>query len=103
LQQFIRTVARKGFRFVGDIREGRGTDAGGETAPRQAATDDLSLPAERPAIAVLPFQNLTGDADQEYFADGIVEEIIVGLSRSRALSVIARGSSFIYKGRAVDV
>jgi TolB-like protein len=62
----------------------------------------LALP-EKPSIAVLPFQNMSGDVDQEYFADGIVEEIITALSRFRHLFVIARNSSFIYKGRAVDV
>ena len=59
--------------------------------------------SEKPSIAVLPFQNLSGDLDQEYFADGMVEDIITALSRIRWLFVIARNSSFIYKGRAVDV
>jgi TolB-like protein len=62
----------------------------------------LSLP-DKPSIAVLPFQNMSGDPEQEYFADGIVEEIITALSRFRQLFVIARNSSFTYKGRAVDV
>ena len=57
----------------------------------------------KPSIAVLPFENLSGDRDQEYFADGMVEEIITALSRMRRLFVIARNSSFAYKGRAVDV
>jgi TolB-like protein len=58
---------------------------------------------ERPSIAVLPFANMSGDPEQEYFADGIVEEMITALSRMRWLFVIARNSSFVYKGRAVDV
>jgi adenylate cyclase len=62
----------------------------------------LPLPS-KPSIAVLPFQNLSGDPEQEYFADGMVEEIITALSRMRWLFVIARNSSFTYKGRAVDV
>src|SRR5262245_60727245 len=62
----------------------------------------LSFP-DKPSIAILPFQNMSGDAEQEYFADGMVEDIITALSRFRALSVIARNSSFVYKGRAVDV
>ncbi len=62
----------------------------------------LALP-DKPSIAVLPFQNMSGDPEQEYFADGIVEEIITGLSRIKWLFVIARNSSFIYKGKAVDV
>jgi adenylate cyclase len=62
----------------------------------------LALP-DKPSIAVLPFENMSGDPEQEYFADGIVEEIITALSRMRWLFVIARNSSFTYKGRAVDV
>jgi TolB-like protein/class 3 adenylate cyclase/tetratricopeptide (TPR) repeat protein len=62
----------------------------------------LPLP-DKPSVAVLPFQNMSGDPEQEYFADGIVEEIITALSRFRHLFVIARNSTFTYKGRAVDV
>jgi len=62
----------------------------------------LPLP-DKPSIAVLPFQNMSGDPEQEYFADGIVEDIITALSHFKALFVIARNSSFTYKGRAVDV
>jgi TolB-like protein len=62
----------------------------------------LALP-DKPSIAVLPFQNMSGDPEQEYFADGIVDEIITALSRFRSLFVIARNSSFTYKGRPVDV
>ena len=62
----------------------------------------LALP-DKPSIAVLPFQNMSGDPEQEYFADGMVEDIITALSRMRWLLVIARNSSFTYKGRAVDV
>ncbi|WP_334501365.1 adenylate/guanylate cyclase domain-containing protein [Bradyrhizobium sp. AZCC 1678] len=60
-------------------------------------------PPDKPSIAVLPFENLSGDPEQDYFADGIVEEIITALSHLKALFVIARNSSFTYKGRAVDV
>jgi adenylate cyclase len=62
----------------------------------------LPLP-DKPSIAVLPFQNMSGDPEQEYFADGMVEDIITALSRCKALFVIARNSRFTYKGRAVDV
>jgi adenylate cyclase len=62
----------------------------------------LALP-DRPSIAVLPFQNMSGDPEQEYFADGMVEEIITALSRFKSLFVIARNSSFTYKGKAVDI
>jgi adenylate cyclase len=66
------------------------------------AAGELALP-DKPSIAVLPFQNMSGDPEQEYFADGIVEDIITALSRFRQLFVIARNSSFVYKGRAVDI
>ena len=62
----------------------------------------LPLP-DKPSIAVLPFQNMSGDAEQEYFADGMVEDIITGLSRIKWLFVIARNSTFAYKGRSVDI
>jgi adenylate cyclase len=67
-----------------------------------AAVPSLALP-DKPSIAVLPFQNMSGDPEQEYFADGMVEEIITSLSRIRWLFVIARNSCFTYKGQAVDV
>ena len=67
-----------------------------------AARPTLSLP-ERPSVAVLPFQNMSGDPEQDYFADGMVDDIITGLSRIKWLFVIARNSTFTYKGRAVDV
>jgi adenylate cyclase len=62
----------------------------------------LTLP-DKPSIAVLPFQNMSGDPEQEYFADGIVEDIITALSRFKSLFVIARNSSFTYKGKSVDI
>jgi adenylate cyclase len=79
----------------------------GLTAAVQAAKEEkpaapLPLP-DKPSIAVLPFQNMSGDAEQEYFVDGMVEDIITGLSRIKWLFVIARNSSFTYKGKAVDV
>jgi adenylate cyclase len=76
-----------------------------ETAPNASpvkTTPTLALP-DKPSIAVLPFANMSGDPEQEYFADGMVEEIITALSRVRWLFVIARNSTFTYKGRAVDV
>src|SRR5260370_41349906 len=62
----------------------------------------LALP-DQPSIAVLPFQNMSGDPEQEYFADGIVEDIITGLSRCKWLFVIARNSTFTYRGKSVDI
>ncbi len=73
-------------------------------APSRAAAPLTAPPLpDKPSIAVLPFQNLSGDPEQEYFADGMVEEIITALSRIRWLFVIARNSTFTYKGQAVDV
>lgn len=99
-QRLIKTLPRKGVRFVGTVRDEPAGDA-----PLAAASTNsvvLVLP-DRPSIAVLPFQNMSSDPEQEYFADGMVEDIIAGLARINWLFVIARNSSFIYKGRAVDV
>src|SRR5262249_51593508 len=88
--------------FVGEVREEparSGVEVGAAVAGPRA---DLALP-DRPSIAVLAFSNLSGDPAQEYFADGLVEDIITALSRFRALFVIARNSSFTYKGKSVDV
>jgi TolB-like protein/class 3 adenylate cyclase len=76
--------------------------SGSDTSEKRLNKTALPLP-DKPSIAVLPFANMSGDVEQEYFADGIVEEIITALSRFHNLFVIARNSSFIYKGRAVDV
>jgi class 3 adenylate cyclase/TolB-like protein len=71
-------------------------------ASPQVPEENLALP-DKPSIAVLPFQNMSGDVEQDYFADGVVEDIITALSRFKSFAVIARNSSFVYKGRAVDV
>jgi TolB-like protein len=101
-QHLIKTLPRKGLRFVGAVREMQGP-AGAEVAdnPVEQPKPTLTLP-NKPSIAVLPFANLTSDAEQEYFADGVVEDITMALSLFRWLFVIARNSSFTYKGRAVD-
>jgi TolB-like protein len=72
------------------------------TRPSTDTAQPLALP-DRPSIAVLPFTNMSGDSEQDYFADGMAEDIITALSHFKALFVIARNSSFTYKGRAVDV
>ncbi len=77
-------------------------DPGAATVTLEAGRVSLDLP-DKPSIAVLPFDNMSGDPEQEYFADGIAEDIITGLSRMRWLFVSARNSSFTYKGRAVDI
>src|SRR6476661_7317321 len=75
-----------------------------EAAPARVADTEKPLPLpDKPSIAVLPFENMSGDPEQEYFADGMVEEIITALSRFKWLFVIARNSSFTFKGKAVDI
>ena len=98
-QRLVRTIARKGYRFVGDVREVDAAESAAAIKPHGPA---LTLP-DRPSIAVLPFLNLSGDPAQDYFVDGVVDDIISALSRMSSLFVIARNSSFTYKGRAVDV
>jgi TolB-like protein len=94
-QTYVVTVPGRGYRLVG-LQPVSSIGRSGD--PRQT----LTIP-DKPSIAVLPFTNLSGDPDQEYFADGIVEEITTALSRIRWLFVIARNSSVTFKGRAVDV
>jgi TolB-like protein/class 3 adenylate cyclase len=82
----------------------RTAEEGAERQRREAGEGVSALPLpDKPSIAVLPFANLSGDPEQEYFADGMVEEIITALSRIRWLFVIARNSSFTYKGQSIDV
>jgi len=102
-QTLIRTISRKGVRFVGKVQP---LSDGDQPAPGTSATNS-PLPAaprsDRPAIAVLPFVNLSDEPEQEYFSDGISEDIITALSKLRWFFVIARNSSFSYKGRAVQI
>ena len=94
---WIATVPRVGYRFAGPV------ETGPDGARPETVTPSPHGEQSGPSIAVLPFVNLSDDREQEYFADGMVEEIITALSRLRGLFVIARNSSFTYKGRAVDV
>jgi TolB-like protein len=103
-QRLIKTLPRKGWRFVGLVREAQGPVGGAVVAERpvEPSRPGPALP-DKPSIAVLPFQNMSGDVEQEYFADGVVDDIITGLSRSKSLFVIARSSSFTYKGKTVGI
>jgi TolB-like protein/DNA-binding winged helix-turn-helix (wHTH) protein/Flp pilus assembly protein TadD len=121
-QRLIKTLPRKGIRFVGEVREDRTHSEAGATMPAAlaqpagppappdplvhleniVAASRFSMP-DRPSIAVLPFTNISGDPEQDYFADGMAEEILTALSRCKSLFVIARNSSFTYKGKPVDV
>jgi TolB-like protein len=110
-QKLIRTIRRKGIRFVGAVSEDQ--DSGSVVSSTQVAQDipiatlfgGIATPRlpDKPSIAVLPFTNMSGDAEQEYFSDGITEDIITALSRLRWFFVIARNSTFAYKGRNTDV
>jgi TolB-like protein/DNA-binding SARP family transcriptional activator len=95
---WIETLPRRGYRYVGPAVATNVPDA--SAAGRAASAPTLP---EKPSVAVLPFSNLSGDPQQEYFADGMVDDIITGLARIKWLFVIARNSTFAYKGRAVDV
>jgi TolB-like protein len=102
-QRLIRTISRKGLRFVGTVHEPSNKDRpAGRLTERSLELSALPLP-DRPAIAVLPFNNMSGEREQEYFSDGISEDIITALSKLRWLFVIARNSSFTYKGKAVHL
>src|SRR4051794_15990050 len=102
-QKLIRTVARKGLRFIGTVHPSEPAHATGPTGEvRERSCPALPLP-DRPAVAVLPFVNMSGEAEQEYFSDGISEDIITALSKLRWFFVIARNSSFIYKGKPVHM
>jgi TolB-like protein/Tfp pilus assembly protein PilF len=104
-QKLIRTMARKGFRFVGEVRSSTaGEPAHADPAEKSHEPSRPALPLpDRPAIAVLPFTNMSGDPEQEYFSDGISEDIITALSKLRWFFVIARNSSFTYKSKAVHM
>ncbi len=95
---WIETLPRRGYRYVGPaVATGRSHSG---ASPQTA--EPLALP-DKPSVAVLPFSNLSGDPGEGYFADGMVDDIITGLSRIKWLFVIARNSTFTYKGRAVDM
>jgi TolB-like protein len=99
-ENWIETLPRRGHRYVGPVvakqDQGKGIAADEQSAPV------LALPG-KPSLAVLSFTNMSGDPEQEYFADGVVEDIITGLSRIKWLFVVARDSSFTYKGHSVNV
>lgn len=126
-QRLIRTLPRKGVRFVGAVRQDQRCAQESNGAQAAAASDSIPserlvgvkplhsaagadpdspskpAPSDKPSIAVLPFQNMSGDPEQDYFADGMVDEIITGLSRIKWLSVTSRNSTFIYKNKPVSM
>jgi TolB-like protein/DNA-binding winged helix-turn-helix (wHTH) protein len=125
-QAMIKTYARRGIRFIGDVRTGGTVDGSGNSSEQPQPVPAASLaradggaladkvpaaagPAAsfnwggRPSVAVLPFSNMSGDPEQDYFSDGITEDIITALSKCRSLVVIARNSTFAFKGAGRDV
>jgi TolB-like protein/Flp pilus assembly protein TadD len=107
--QAITTIAGRGYRFTAMMAAEPNPAAARKPPPTpfgsgaEARTPTLSPPIDKPSLAVLPFANLSGDNAQDYFIDGVVDDITTALSRVRAFFVIARSSSFTYKGRVVDV
>jgi len=116
-QRLIKTLPRKGLRFIGEIHEDRavrmptvapsrsasmleGADADGSLA---TCLPNSEIVPDKPSIAVLPFTNMSGDADQDYFVDGVTEDIITALSKWRWFRVIARNSTFAFKGKALSI
>jgi TolB-like protein/Flp pilus assembly protein TadD len=104
-QKLIRTISRKGLRFIGTLDMPANTEVrpSGRTSPVEIEGRRATMVPDRPVIAVLPFNNMSGDPEQEYFSDGISEDLITALSRLRWFFVIARNSSFIYRGKAVHM
>jgi TolB-like protein len=95
-ESWIETLPRRGYRFLGPQATKQAAGTGSQVAAALA-------PKNRPSIVVMPFTNMSGDPDQEYFADGMVEEVITGLARIKWLSVVSRSTSLVYKRKPVDV
>jgi TolB-like protein len=103
-QRLIRTIARKGLRFVGAVDEPVAANAPAASDMVRPAATPMALPLPvKPSIAVLPFVNMSNDGEHESFADGLTEDLITDLSRNAGLFVIARNSTFAYKGKSMDV
>jgi adenylate cyclase len=105
-QRLIRTIARKGFRFIGTVDEKSPTSAPTTSATSQPPPPSLMPPRPlpvKPSIAVLPFVNMSNEAEQDSFVDGLTEDLITDLSRHSGMFVIARNSTFAYKGKSMDV
>jgi TolB-like protein len=125
-QALIKTYARRGIRFIGEVRTSGAVDGGGKSSDQTQSVPAASLPRAdgdtladkapaaaspaaslnwggKPSVAILPFNNLSGDPEQDYFSDGVTEDIIAALSRYRCLVVIARNSIFAFKGAGSDV
>jgi TolB-like protein len=102
-QRLIKTLPRKGFRFVGTVREAEGPAAATVADTPEEPPKPAPALSDKPSIAVLPFTNLSSDPEQEYFVDGIAEDVLTTLSKIQELLVIARNSSFAFKGQVRDI
>jgi TolB-like protein/cytochrome c-type biogenesis protein CcmH/NrfG len=100
-QQVIKTIHGRGYQFIANVTETT-IDKSPDKEDHSIVREALALP-DKPSIAVLPFTNISGDPEQEYFVDGMTDEIITGLSKVPGLFVVANNSTMVYKGRAVDV
>lgn len=102
-QRLIKTLPRKGIRFVGTVREENSPESPASPSVAPAPLRPARVLPDRPSVAVLPFTNLSDDNEQQYFADGLAEDIITRLARLRGLFVSARNSSFTYKWKEINV
>jgi TolB-like protein/Tfp pilus assembly protein PilF len=102
-QRLIRTFPRKGFRFVGAAREEQNSSSPARDEVAANQSNPVTTVSDKPSIAVLSFTNMSGDPEQDYFADGMAEDITTALSKVRWFSVVSRNSAFAYRGRQVDV
>ncbi|WP_345947056.1 winged helix-turn-helix domain-containing protein [Bradyrhizobium sp. 174] len=102
-QRLVKTLPRKGFRFVGTVHEGQSADTGSSNSALNEDTAQRPFSPAHLSIVVLPFTNLSGDAEQEYFADGVTESLTTDLSRISGSFVIGRHTAFTYKGKSIDL
>ena len=102
-QRLIRTFPRKGLRFVGAVREELDRFRPSQDVPVSGQSKPVFTPPDKPSIAVLTFTNMSGDSQQDYFADGMAEDITTALSKVRWFFVASRNSAFAYRGKPVDV
>jgi adenylate cyclase len=103
-QRLIKTLPRRGIRFVGTVVEKEGRPTAALSAdPVSSPSRPSPAPSDKPTIAVLPFTNMSGDPEQEYFSDGITEDIITDLSKVSTLKVLSRNTTFTFKGKAVEI
>jgi DNA-binding winged helix-turn-helix (wHTH) protein len=103
-QRLIKTLPRKGFRFIGTVEEGQSpANASASSAVASDGTAQSTFSPPHLSIVVLPFSNLSGDPEQDYFVDGVTESLTTDLSRIRGSFVIGRHTAFTFKGKAVDL